>query len=165
MASLGADEQVSGSLEAIGDHASITEREGTVVERRADDLCLAWLLARRSVELGPAHAFAGEVTGLIGAGAFVRFGDVFEGFLPARRLARGDRYDLNELGTALVARASGRRLRLGDPVEVAVTDIDVPRGRVTLDLPGNLVEDDRPPRKANRQRPARQPRPTPRRRR
>ena len=51
-----------------------------------------------------------------------------------------------------MARASGRRLRLGDPVEVAVTDIDVPRGRVTLDLPGNLVEDDRPPRK--RQSPA-----------
>ena len=39
-------------------------------------------------------AFAGEITGMIGSGLFVRFGDVFEGFLPARRLP-GEFFELN----------------------------------------------------------------------
>jgi hypothetical protein len=78
----------------------------------------------------------------------VRFSDVFEGFLPSRRLDFGDRFDPNELGTALVGRANGRRFRLGDLVRVVVTEIDAPRGRVTLDLAG------REPREEDRRRPA-----------
>ena len=54
---------------------------------------------------------------MIGAGAFVRFGgelgDVYEGFLPARRI-RGERFEINETETALVgaphrARRQARR--------------------------------------------------------
>ena len=75
--------------------------------------------------------FEGEVVGLIEKGAFVRFGDEgFEGLLPSRRL-RGW-WTLNELGTALEAEGSGRRLRLGDPVEVAVDRVETARGRVDL---------------------------------
>ena len=75
--------------------------------------------------------FEGEVVGLIEKGAFVRFGDEgFEGFLGVRRM-RGW-WTLNELGTALVAECSGRALRLGDPIEVAVERVDAPRGRVDL---------------------------------
>ena len=44
---------------------------------------------------------------MIGSGLFVRFGEVFEGFLPARRLP-GDYFELNELGTALVGPARRR---------------------------------------------------------
>ena len=60
---------------------------------------------------------------MIGAGAFVRFGgelgDVYEGFLPARRL-RGERFELNETETALVGGARpGGEVRLGDPVDGA----------------------------------------------
>ena len=59
----------------------------------------------------PNARFEGEVSGLVGAGAFVRFdgelGDVYEGFVPARVL-RGERFDLNETETALVGRRTGR---------------------------------------------------------
>ena len=69
---------------------------------------------------------------MIEKGAFVRFGDEgFEGFLPVRRL-RGW-WTLNELGTALEAEGSGRRLRLGDPVDVTVDRVEAPRGRVDLE--------------------------------
>ena len=57
--------------------------------------------------------------------------DVYEGFLPARRL-RGERFDLNETETAIVGRRSGRTMRLGDPVEVRVDSVEAPRGRVDL---------------------------------
>ncbi|MEA2214669.1 MAG: ribonuclease, partial [Solirubrobacteraceae bacterium] len=80
------------------------------------------------------QSFEGVVTGLIGAGLFVRFGDVFEGFLPARRLDPRERFDVDEHGVALVGRSSGRMIRLGDDLSVVVTAVDPPRGRATLDL-------------------------------
>jgi len=69
--------------------------------------------------------------GLVGKGAFVRFGEQgFEGFLGARRLR--DWYELNEEGTALIGEGSGRALRIGDPITVAVERVEAPRGRVDL---------------------------------
>ena len=69
--------------------------------------------------------------GLIGAGAFVAFGDGHEGMLPVRRL-RGDWWELDEHETMLVGAQSGMALRLGDPVTVLVERVDAPRGRVDL---------------------------------
>ena len=77
--------------------------------------------------------FDGEVTGLIGAGAFVAFGEGQEGMLPVRRL-RGDWWELNEQGTILQGTRGGGAIRLGDPVRVRVRQVDAPRGRVDLDL-------------------------------
>jgi ribonuclease R len=74
--------------------------------------------------------FAGEVTGVIGAGAFVAF-DGYEGLLPVRRL-RGDWWQLDELETRLVGAQSGGQIRLGDPVVVQVDKVDAPHGRVDL---------------------------------
>ena len=100
------------------------------IERSADDVCLAFLLERRLAD-EPDAKFEGEVTGLIEKGAFIRFGDEgFEGLLPSRRL-RGW-WTLNELGTALEHEESGRRLRLGDAVEVTVDRVETARGRVDL---------------------------------
>jgi ribonuclease R len=104
------------------------------VERRADAICLSFLLRDRLRRDGFQQSFEGVVTGLIGAGLFLRFGDVFEGFLPARRLDSRERYDLDEHGVALVGRASGRRIKLGDELSCVVTAVDPPRGRATLDL-------------------------------
>ena len=96
------------------------------------------------------------MSGVVGAGAFVRFagklGDVYEGFLPARRL-RGERFDLNETETAMVGGRTGTAIRLGDPVSVSVDSIEAPRGRVDLepaaqgaDAPGG-PQRTRPPRR------------------
>ena len=123
-------------LDEAGIVASSTEREAMQIERDADDVCLAFLLERRLFEADPASppVFSGEVVSLIASGAFVRFGEEgFEGLLPVRRL-RGW-WELNELGTALVSADSGGELRLGDAIEVSVSTIDAPRGRVDLSLP------------------------------
>jgi ribonuclease R len=110
--------------------SSAKEREAMKIERSADDVCLAFLLEQRLAE-DPDVAFEGEVAGLIEKGAFVRFGDEgFEGLLPSRRL-RGW-WTLNELGTALEHEESGRRLRMGDAVQVTVDRVESARGRVDL---------------------------------
>jgi ribonuclease R len=126
-----AHESAPDDLEALAEHVSLREREAQQLEYRADDICLAWLLERELFGSGWERTFDGEITGVIGSGLFVRFGGVFEGFLPARRLA-GDYYEPNELGTALVGRRTSRTHRLGDPIEVRVADIRRSEGKVEV---------------------------------
>ena len=71
-----------GDLDALAEHCSAVEREAAEVEYGADSICLAWLLDRRQRIEGSDERFAGEIIGLIDSGLFVRFGEVFEGFLP-----------------------------------------------------------------------------------
>ena len=125
------DEPLPEDLPELAEHASVRERAAAKLEYLADEICLAWLLERRLFELGWEAAFEGEVVGLIPSGLFVRFAEVFEGLLPARRLP-GDYFELNELGTALAGRRSGRTYRLGDPIEVRVEEIRRNEGKVEL---------------------------------
>jgi ribonuclease R len=101
------------------------------IERAADAVARCFLLEAELFQRGWQTEWTGEVTGVIGAGAFVAFGDGHEGLLPVRRL-RHDWWELNELETMLVGAESGKAIRLGDPVTVQVERVDAPRGRVDL---------------------------------
>jgi ribonuclease R len=125
------DEPLPEELEELAEHSSEQERAATAVEYRADEICLAWLLGDRLFELGWEASFEGEIIGVIDSGLFVRFDEVFEGYVPARRL-EGDYFELNPLGTALVGRRSRRTFRLGDPIEVRVESIERAEGKVEL---------------------------------
>ncbi|MGI9019414.1 MAG: RNB domain-containing ribonuclease [Solirubrobacterales bacterium] len=158
------EEQPSQShVEEAGRRSSELEREAMGLERRADRVCAAFLLERELYSRGWDTRFEGEVSGLVGGGAFVRFAgelaDIYEGFLPARTL-KGDYYDLNETETALVGRRHGHVIRLGDPVTVAATGIETARGRVDLEPAIERAPAEKGPRKRP---PAKRPRQTPRR--
>ena len=88
------------------------ERAAADVERRptasAWRACSWSASARRRTS-----TFEGEITGLIGAGLFVRFADVFEGFLPARRLDFGDRFDVERARHGARGPGNGRRYPAG----------------------------------------------------
>ena len=124
----GEAEPERGEVREAAAWCSDRERASISIERDADRLCAAFLLGRELFESGWGRNFEGEVSGVIGAGAFVRFSgelaDAYEGFLPARRI-RGERFDLDETETALVGAKSGRRVRLGDPVEVRLDAVDL----------------------------------------
>jgi ribonuclease R len=123
-----------GALGDLAEHASMAEREAAVLERHGADICLAHLLHDRLYDEGWDALHGGEVVGLIGGAAFVRFGDVFEGLLPARTLGP-ERHELDPLGVALVGVRSGHRVRLGDSLTVRVRSIDRSGGKVLLELP------------------------------
>ena len=127
------DDPAPENLPELAEHTSEREREAAKLEYLADEICLAWLLEDRLKERGWEEPWDGEIIGLIGSGLFVRFGDVFEGFLPARRLP-GEFFELNTTGTALVGRRSGRAYRLGDPIEVRTESIARGEGKVELTL-------------------------------
>jgi ribonuclease R len=128
----------AGDLEEVGTWSSARERDAISLERLGDRIARAFLLERQLFERGWDETFDGEVSGLIGAGAFVRFGGIpsgaqaaHEGLLPLRRL-RGDWWELNEQGTILTGERTGETIRLGDPVRVKVERIETARGRVDL---------------------------------
>jgi ribonuclease R len=125
------DDPLPEDLHLVAERLSEREREAARLEYLADEICLAWLLERRLYELGWDAGWEGEIIGLIPAGLFVRFGDVFEGFLPARRL-HGEFFELNDLGTALAGRTTGRRYRLGDGISVRVESIARNEGKVEV---------------------------------
>jgi ribonuclease R len=138
LAALGEGEEAPRAAEAreVAWHSSECERESARIERDADDICAAYLLQRELAQRGEETEFEGEVSGVIRAGAFVRFGgehgDVYQGFVPARTMG-DERFELNETETALAGRESGETLRLGDPISVRAGDVAPARGRVDLE--------------------------------
>ena len=97
-------------MEGAADWCSTRERAAAVIERDADDVARSFLLERELFERGWQTEWPGEVIGVIGAGAFVAFGDGHEGLLPVRRL-RGDWWELDPLEVMLVGAESGRAIR------------------------------------------------------
>jgi ribonuclease R len=138
LAAVGGGEEApeASRLPGGGDWCSARERDAMSVERAADDVARAFLLERELFEHGWERDYEGEVTGVIGAGAFVAFGEGHEGMLPVRKL-RGEWWELNEEGTILHGTRSGAVIRIGDRVRVQVERVDTARGRVDL-LPVEL---------------------------
>jgi len=151
-------------LSELGEWTSDRERAAMLIERDADDIARCFALEVLLYEQGWDLEFEGEVTGIIGAGAFVAFGlgelqeavevPVYEGMLPVRRLdarvLRGAKqatptrrdapperewWELNEQGTVLFGTRSGSAVRLGDAVTVQVQRVESVRGRVDLGPP------------------------------
>ena len=135
---LGAGERAPRGHELVelGVWTSERERDAMEVERDADDIARCFVLERELFEKGWEQGFDGEVVGMIPAGAFVAFGDSYEGMLPVRSLTSesGERewWELNEDGTILRGQHTDSVLRLGDAVRVRVERVDAPRGRVDL---------------------------------
>jgi ribonuclease R len=130
-----------GELPDLGASTSEREREAMKIERHGDDIAGSFALEQILFEGGLEQVFAGEIVGLISAGAFIAFGPQggeglppYEGMLPVRRMSLGERdwWELGSQGTILHAQRSGATLRLGDPLPVTVKRIDAAQGRVDL---------------------------------
>jgi ribonuclease R len=126
----GEDQPAASRLDDTAEWCSQRERDAMRIERDADSVARCFLLEAELLARGWDTVYEGEVTGVIGAGAFIAF-DGYEAMLPVRRLA-GDWWELNELETMLIGAGTGERIRLGDPVTVRVEKVDAPRGRVDL---------------------------------
>ncbi|MFI5026861.1 MAG: RNB domain-containing ribonuclease, partial [Solirubrobacterales bacterium] len=119
LAAIGAGEEAprAEGLAEVAAHCSDRERDATRTERDADSICASFLLEHELFERGSGTRFEGEVSGVVGAGAFVRFGgalaDVYEGFLPARRIGGRERYELDATETMLVGARGGGAIRIG----------------------------------------------------
>ncbi len=86
LASIGAGERASGrgKLVELGEWTSERERDAARVEHKGDDVAACFLLEQALLDDGYDQVFGGEVTGLIGAGAFISFGGQPSNVLRAR---------------------------------------------------------------------------------
>ncbi len=134
------------------ERSSMTERAATSLERRADRICLAFLLMER-LRRDPDEVFVGEVTGIGEGGVFVAYGPelAFDGYLPARRI-EGDWWRADPLGVMLIGDESGRRIAVGDPVTVRVVEVNPLRGRVDLEPADTSMPAPRPAPRNRRER-------------
>jgi ribonuclease R len=144
LALLGASQEPASMIDTavVAEHVSFVERESITIERDADNIAAAHLLHRHTYVDGAGGeqsdgSWRGEVVGFIRSGAFIRFGDVYDGFLPARTISGDERYELDEHGLALEGVSSGHRIRLGDPINVYVERINRAAGRIELRMVGS----------------------------
>jgi ribonuclease R len=86
--------------------------------------------ARELFEQAVTASSKARSTGLLGTGAFVRFGGGHEGMLPLRRLLCA--VGAQPGGHDPAWRAHEETLRLGDQLRVVVERVDTARGRVDL---------------------------------
>jgi ribonuclease R len=158
LSALGGPERApeASELPELGSWCSERERRAMRIERETDDIARCFALEGHLYGEGFDRIFAGEVRGLIPAGAFVAFGSaalhgasageavqpsdggaVFEGMLAVRLLRTGegerDWWELNEQSTILRGESTGASIRLGDPVDVRVLRVEKLRGRVALE--------------------------------
>jgi ribonuclease R len=77
LSAVGAGERAprGGEMTELGVWCSERERHAMLVERDSDDVARCFALERLLRKLGREHVFAGEITGLIPAGAFIAFGE------------------------------------------------------------------------------------------
>ncbi|HLM85107.1 MAG TPA: RNB domain-containing ribonuclease [Solirubrobacteraceae bacterium] len=122
----------AGELAELGAWTSERERDAMLIERDSDDVARCFMLERLLYEHGADQVFAGEVIGLISAGAFVAFGagaageengageaqaqgaPTFEGMLPVRRLRAPAPAAAAAASDARTERERGRGRQQGD---------------------------------------------------
>ena len=104
-------------LSRLGDHLSGTERRAMLAERETKDRLIAAFLADK---IGA--RFEGRITGVVGAGLFVRLEETgADGFVPVATLG-GDYFTFDEVYQQLTGSAIGLTYQLGDPVEVRLDE-------------------------------------------
>ena len=113
----------------MGEHLSTTERRAAAAERDAGDRFAASFLAER---IGA--VFEGRINGVTRFGLFVTLTETgADGLIPIRRLA-DDYYVHDPAHHTLRGQRSGRQYRLGDAVEVRLTEANPVTGGMVFDL-------------------------------
>ncbi|MEO1293503.1 MAG: ribonuclease R [Pseudomonadota bacterium] len=119
------------TLQATGDHISMTERRAMTAERDTIDRYLAAFLSSRE-----GGEFEGRISGVQRFGLFVKLHESgADGFIPIATL--GDEYfHYDEAGARLVGERSGTELRMGDEVRTRLREATPVTGGLLLELLG-----------------------------
>lgn len=116
-------------MEQLGDHCSMTSR-------RADEASWdveGWLKAEYMLDKVE-RRFSGMVTSVTGFGLFVQLDDIYvEGLVHVSAL-QNDYYHFDPVSHLLSGERTGRSFRLGDPVDVIVSRVDLDERRIDFVL-------------------------------
>ena len=112
-------------MSAIGEHCSMTERRADEATRDAEN----WLKCEYMQDK-VGEVFDGIVTGVAGFGLFVELSGIYvEGMIHVTAL-NNDYYHFDPAHHRLTGERTGRTYRLGDPVRVQVTRVDLDERKI-----------------------------------
>jgi ribonuclease R len=121
----------AGDLDALGEHLSVTERRADEVSRAVAD----WLKCEYAAQF-VGEAFPGRVVAVTDFGVFVELERIFvQGLLHVSNLG-DDYFTFYPPAQALVGERSGRRIKLGDVIEVVLADVNIETRQIDLLLAG-----------------------------
>ena len=119
------------NLDSIGEHLSITERRADDVSRAVAD----WLKCEYAAQF-VGEAFDGKVVAVTDFGVFVELERIFvQGLLHISNLG-DDYFEFYPEAMSLVGERSGRRIKLGDTLQVVLADVDIEARKIDLLLAG-----------------------------
>jgi ribonuclease R len=120
-----------GGLEEIGEHLSLTERRADEVSRGVAD----WLKCEFAAQF-VGETFAGTVVAVTDFGVFIELDKIFiQGLLHVSNLG-DDYFEFYPAAMSLVGERSGRRIKLGDKMQVILADVDVESRKIDLLVAG-----------------------------
>ena len=116
-------------LRETGQRISVAERRAMTAERETVDRLIAIFLADKV-----GATFEGRISGVVGAGVFVRLRDTgADGFVPAATLG-ADFYKWDEAQRALIGMRTGEAFRLGDSVTVKLIEAQPVAGALRFEI-------------------------------
>ncbi len=129
-------------MKALGEHCS-------QCEQRADDASrdvMAWLKAEYMQDK-VGETFKGIISTVTSFGLFVELDEVFvEGLVHISAL-KGDYYHFDAARHLMTGENSGRKYRLGDPIEIVVARVDLDDRKIDFVMPDTGDDDFDKPRK------------------
>jgi len=118
-------------FEKYGEHCSMTERRADDATREAVD----WLKCEYMMDQ-VGKEFPGIISGVTAFGIFVQLADIFvEGLIHISQLPN-DYYHFDPLRHEIYGERSGRRFRLGTPVQILVARVDLDQRQIDFTLAG-----------------------------
>lgn len=114
----------------IAEHASQRERLAVDAERETDDLKKAEFMLERIGE-----EFEGVISGVTAFGIFVELPNTIEGLVHVSYLT-DDYYHYHEKMYALVGERTGKQFRIGDVVQVRVSNVNVDERAIDFEIVG-----------------------------
>jgi len=116
-------------LPDIADQSSIRERGAMEAERDVIDLKKAEFMRDKV-----GNRYDGLISGVTSFGLFVELEEYFvEGLIHISQLRDGY-YTFVEKEHALIGEGTGKRFRIGDPVEVEITGVDMGKRQISMEL-------------------------------
>jgi ribonuclease R len=116
-------------LEETATIISTAERRSMLAERETGDRLAASYLAEHQ-----GATFKGRISGVVGAGLFVKLNDTgADGFVPVASLGQ-DFFEFDQTSHALTGRSTGEMFQIGDSVDVRLLEVAPIKGGLRLEM-------------------------------
>lgn len=109
-------------------HLSEKERDAVMLEREVNDLKSAQYMENKV-----GQKFEGIISGVTSFGFFVELDNTIEGLIPLRTM-KDDYYIYDADTMSLRGENTGRTFKMGEHVNVVLSDVNVPKRQVTFEL-------------------------------